>query len=221
MRTAAEPFVFMGCVELRQALDFHALDERELLDCVREVPHEAIFFHMHGYFLRHRPFTTAYGNDFARWAAVELRDQVLAERLAVVDPFSFATLDELREELVTIVQDHVRGAEVVVRLPFARGFHFQQSHLVEVPQGPRAHTLREFRDGLAVVDASAIYLHMVAGRARHGRTAGDFAEWLRSALGLTALAEETARIDAYLTTLERVRGSLLGLVDAALEEGGE
>ena len=127
MRAAEHPFVFMGCVELRQALDLHALDERELLDRVREAPPDSIFFHTYGYFLRHRPFTTAYGNDFARWAAVELRDQVLAERLAVVDPFSFPTLDELREELATIVQDHARGVEAIVlthrppRAPRRRG----------------------------------------------------------------------------------------------------
>ena len=221
MRAAEHPFVFMGCVELRQALDFHALDARELLDRVREAPPDSIFFHTYGYFLRHRPFATAYGNDFARWAAVELRDQVLAERLAVVDPFSFPTLDELREELATIVQDHVRGVEAVVRLPFARGFHFQQSHLVEVPLGPSARTLREFRDGLARVDASAIYLHMVDARARRGRGSGDFAEWLRTSLGLAELADRIGRIDAYLTTLERVRGRLLNLVDGALEEEGE
>jgi hypothetical protein len=35
---------------------------------------------------------------------------------------------------------------------------------------------------------------------------------------MEALAEKIARIDAYLTTLERVRGRLLNLVDAALEE---
>ena len=221
MRTAANPFVFTGCVELRQALDAHALDERELLDRLREVPIGAVFFHTHGYFLRHRPFMTAWGNDFARWAAVEVRDQVLAERLAVVDPFALETLEALREELVTIVDRHLRGLGAVVRLPFARGFHFQQSQLVEVPLGPRATTLREFREGLAAVDASAIYLHMVDARARRGRGSGDFAEWLRTSLGLGDLADRIARIDAYLTTLERVRGRLLNLVDGALEEEGE
>lgn len=88
MRTAKRPFVFMGCVELRQGLDTHALDERELMGRLGEVPTGSVFFHTYGYFLRHRPFTTAYGNDFARWAAVELGDSALAERLAVVDPFS-------------------------------------------------------------------------------------------------------------------------------------
>src|SRR5438874_958051 len=172
MRAATHPFVFTGCVELRQALGLLALDERELLDRVREVPPDSIFFHTHGYFLRHRRATTAYGNDFARWAAVEAHDLVLAERLAVVEPFSFPTLDGLREELVTILHDHLRGVDAVVRLPFARGFHFQQSHVVEVPLGPHVNTLAEFRDGLAAVDPSAIYLHMVEARARRGHELG-------------------------------------------------
>ena len=220
MRAATHPFVFTGCVELRQALGLLALDERELLDRVREVPPDSIFFHTHGYFLRHRPVTTAYGNDFARWAAVEAHDLVLAERLAVVEPFSFPTLDGLREELVTILHDHLRGVDAVVRLPFARGFHFQQSHVVEVPLGPHVSTLAEFRDGLAAVDPSAIYLHMVEARARRGRRSGDFGEWLSSSLDMPALAAAIERIDAHLTTLERVRGRLLHLVEAALLEGG-
>jgi len=36
---------------------------------------------------------------------------------------------------------------------------------------------------------------------------------------MPALADEVARIDAHLTTLERVRGRLLDLVEAALQEG--
>ncbi len=219
MGAGAHAFVFLGGVELREALDLHALDERELLDRVREASADSIVFHTYGYFLRHRPSTTAYGNDFARWAALEVQDHVLAERLAVVDPFGFATPDALREELATIIHDHVGGVETVVRVPFARGFHFQRSHMVEVPLGLRAATLREFHDGLAVVDASAIYLHTVDARIRRGRPRGDFAEWLNEALGMPALAERVARIDAYLTSLERVRGRLLSLVEAALEEG--
>src|SRR3989449_742385 len=38
MRTAAHPFLFVGCVELRQTLDMHALDERELMHRVPELP---------------------------------------------------------------------------------------------------------------------------------------------------------------------------------------
>src|SRR6266404_2403731 len=124
--TASAPFRFIGCVELRQSLDQRATDERELLDRLEDVPAGSVLYHTHGYFLRHRPITTAYGNDFAAWVAMHVRDQ-----------------------------------------------------------------------GLAEVDASAIYYHMVEARARLGRRSGDFAEWLRTSLGMTALAERLERIDAY------------------------
>src|SRR5438093_12730025 len=125
MAIATNPFVFIGCVELVQALDRHASDERELMERLEEVPAGSIFYHTHGYFLRHRPLTTAYGNDFARWAAVEVRDQTLAERLAVVDPFECADRESLREELVTIVHDHLRGLTTLPRAEPGGVFHLQ------------------------------------------------------------------------------------------------
>jgi hypothetical protein len=213
----AEPFHFIGCVELRQTLDHRATDERELLDRLEDVPAGSIFYHTHGYFLRHRPITTAYGNDFASWVAGQVRDQVLAERLAVINPFEFATLEDLRDELMSAVHDHLVRLSTVPRVEFGEAFHFQQSHIVEVPLGAAARTLPEFRDGLAEVDASAIYFHMVEARARLGRRSGDFAEWIRTSLGLPALAERIERIDAYMTSLERVRARVLALIDSALE----
>jgi hypothetical protein len=215
--TTASPFRFIGCVELRQALDHRARDERELLDRLEDVPLGSVFYHTHGYFLRHRPITTAYGNDFAAWVAVHVRDQVLAERLAVINPFESGSLEDLREELMSVVHDHLQRLSTVPRVEFGEGFHFQQSHIVEVPLGPAASTLAEFRAGLAEVDASAIYFHMVEARARLGRRSGDFAEWIRTSLAMPDLAERIERIDAYMTSLERVRARVLALVDAALE----
>ncbi len=214
---ATAPFAFTGCVEVRQALQRTAIDERELMDRLEEVPAGSIFYHTHGYFLRHRPITTAYGNDFAAWVAVQVRDQALSERLAVVNPFEFGTLELLREELVAVVHDHLRRLRAVPRVESGEPFHFQQSHIVEVELGPPATTLAQFRDGLAMVDASAIYFHMVEARARLGRRSGDFAEWIRTCLERSELADRIERIDTYMTSLERVRARVLSLVDTELE----
>jgi uncharacterized protein DUF5752 len=182
------------------------------------VPADSVYFHTFGYFLRHHPQTTAYGNDFARWAALEIGDRALAERLAVVDPFAFPRLDALRDHLVAILGDHLQRHAAGGRLEFDRAFHFQRSHIVEVPLGLGAATLAEFRAGLARVDESAIYLHTVETRVR-ARRAEAFTTWLQDALGMPELAERIERVDPYLTTLERVRGRLLGFVDEALEDG--
>ena len=220
MSEGAAPFVFTGCVEVRQALQRTASDERELMDRLEEVPAGSIFYHTNGYFLRHRPITTAYGNDFAAWVAVQVRDQALSERLAVINPFEFASIEALREELITVVHDHLRPLRTVPRVETGEPFHFQQSYIVEVELGPPTTTLAEFRDGLATVDASAIYFHMVEARARLGRRSGDFAEWIRGSLKLTTLAERIERVDTYMTSLERVRARVLALIDAELERQG-
>jgi uncharacterized protein DUF5752 len=216
--SATAPFQFIGCVEVRQALDHRARDERELLDRLEDVPAGSVFYHTHGYFLRHRPVTTAYGNDFAAWVAGHVRDQVLAERLAVINPFETASLEDLREELMSAIHEHLLGLSTVPRVEFGEVFHFQQSHIVEVPLGDPVTTLADFRAGLSEVDASAIYFHMVEARSRLGRRSGDFAEWIRDALAMPALAERIERIDAYMTNLERVRARVLALLDTALED---
>jgi hypothetical protein len=218
--TTTPAFQFIGCVEVRQALDHRARDERELLDRLEDVPAGSVFYHTHGYFLRHRPVTTAYGNDFAAWVAVHVRDQVLAERLAVINPFEVSSLEDLREELISTIHDHLLRLLTVPRVEFGEVFHFQQSHIVEVPLGRPVTTLAEFRAGLSEVDASAIYFHMVEARSRLGRRSGDFAEWIRDSLAMPALADRIERIDAYMTNLERVRARVLSLVDLALEESG-
>jgi hypothetical protein len=134
-----------------------------------------------------------------------------------VNPFDFATLEDLREELASAIYDHLTRLASVPRVELGEMFYFQQSHIVEVPLGPGAETLTEFRAGLASVDASAIYVHMVEARARLGRRAGDFAEWIRTSLDMPELADKIERIDTYMTNLERVRARVLTLVDAALE----
>lgn len=217
MTRAASPFQFMGCVELRQTVGRRALDERELMDRLEEIPADSVLYHTHGYFLRHRPLTTSYGNDFAAWTAIHVRDQVLAERLAVVNPFDYATLEDLREDLIGTIDDHLRRLSSVPRVEFGEPFYFQQSQLVEVALGTPAWTLAEFRATLADVDASALYVHMVEARVRLGRRSGDFAEWIRTSLGLPELAQRIERLDTYMTSLERVRARVLTFVDTALE----
>ncbi len=218
MSAVEAPFVFRGCVELLESLGRKAQDERELIDLLEQVPEGSIFYHTCGYFLRQRLFVRPYGNDFATWAVTHARDRLLGERLAIVDPFEFADLEQLREELISVIDDHLSRRPVVPRVDFGEPFYFMQSHVIEVPSGHRAATLAEFRAGLAEVDASAVYYHTVEARMRQGRPSGDFAEWLKTSLGLAELAEQVQQIDVYLSTLERVRARVLSLLDAASGE---
>ena len=213
---APPPFVFVGCIELREILARRARDERELMEELEQIPLGSVYYHTHSVFLRHPRITGAYPNDFANWVASQVRDQTLAERLAVVDPYQFGSLEELREELVSIVDAHVATLHPVPRVVFGDPFFFVQSHMIEVSTGLEARTLEEFRRYLAEVDQSAIYLHALHARVMRGVAGGDFAHWLGRELGLTELGEAIGHINPYLGGLEQIRLATLRLIDAEL-----
>lgn len=213
------PFAFFGCIELREILGLRARDERELMENLERAPLDSVYYHTHSVFLRHHQITGAYPNDFANWVASQVRDQVLGERLAVVDPFTFGSLEVLREELVSIIDHHIATLHPVPRVVFGEPFFFVQSHVIEVPTGLEARTLAEFRRCLAEVDTSSIYFHALESRVRRGHSHGDFAAWIGETLGLQTLAEAIVRINPYLGGLEEIRVRMLRLLDAAL--GGE
>jgi hypothetical protein len=217
---AAAPFVFLGCIELQELLGLRARDERELMEQLERAPLGSVYYHTHSVFLRHARVPGTFPNDFANWAASQVGDQALGERLAVVDPFAVETLEELRDELVSVIDLHIAALHPVPRVVFGDPFFFVQSHVVEVPTGLAAQTLGEFRRCVAEVDASSIYYHALESRVRRGRRRGDFAEWIEGALGLAALAGKIARIDPYVGGLEEMRTRMLGLLDGALAEEG-
>jgi hypothetical protein len=211
-----EQFEFVACGELIQILGKRAEDERELVEALAEVSLDSVHYHTHGHFLRHGFVGALYANDFASWAAAEVRDRVLGERLGVVHPLDFNTLEGLREEILTIIDEHLSRLNIVPRVIFGAPFDFIQSRIIPVPTGVTAASLEEFRDGLALVHPSAIYFHTIEAQRRLGGAATDFAAWVRDGLGRADLATAFDRVDPYSGSLERLRSELLRLCDAAL-----
>ena len=207
-------FEFVACSELIQILGLRADDERELAEILEGVSLGSVHYHTHGHFLRHGFVGAPYPNDFATWAAIQVRDRVLGERLAMVSPLDFPTLEDLREEILTIIDDHLSHLSVVPRVIFGEPFDFMQSRIVEVPTGVMAKTLEEFRAGLSMIAASAIYFHTIEAPRRLAQPETDFAVWLREGLGLPKLAAAIGRVDLYAGSLERLRAELLRLCDA-------
>ncbi len=218
VREAARPFEFTACLELREMLGRSAWDERELLTGIEDVPQESIFYHTHSSFLRSRYLAAPYPNDFATWAAIQVRDRVLGERLAAVDPFDFSDLETLRAELITIIDDHLSDLQSVPRIVYGEPFHFMRSTIIEVPSGVTARTLADFREGLRRVDLSAIYYHFFEPRGRRDPAAP--AEWLEDELGEDQVAAQVRRLNPYFSSLDGLRDRLLAVCDQRLGAPG-
>lgn len=221
MSDAETTFRFIGCNEIQEILGKQAEDERQLAELLEEVPLDSVYFHMHSYFLRTRFIERTYPNDFAEWVGEQVRDHVLAERLSVVDPFDFQSLEALREELLSIIDDHLSGMATVPRVGRGMSFYFNRSRILEVPTGLEARTLREFRDAISEVDVSAIYFHVFEAHLRLRREENDFSAWIRGSLKLPELADRMRTLNPYLGSLERLRSSLLTMCDEYLAKSDQ
>jgi hypothetical protein len=195
-----------------------ARDEQQLLEAIEEIPLDSLSFHTHSFFLRHIYIAGPYPNDFATWAAIQVRDRVLGEKLGILDPYDFENLEVLRSEIVNIIDEHLSQLQIIPRVIYGEPFHFMQSRIIEVPTGLEARSLAEFREILATVNASAVYYHNFEAILRLGRRMGDFALWIEEQLGLPELAQKISRVDFYMTSLESVRQQIIRLCDEVLKK---
>lgn len=219
MHKADRPFSFTGSSEVREILGKEAEDEKRLVELLEEVPLGSIYFHTHTYFLRHSNVEQLYPNDFAQWVAMEVRDHVLGERLAVIDPFELQGLEALREEFISVIDDHLSRTSIVPRVIFGKPFYFNQSRMLEVPTGLEVWTLQEFCHALSDVDVSAIYYHIFEARHRLGKPESDFSAWIGESLKMPELAGKLRAINPYWGSLERHRSALLTVCEEFLERG--
>jgi hypothetical protein len=215
-KIAEHPFLFTGCWELREMVGRSARDEQQLLEAIEEIPLDSLSYHTQSFFLRHKYIAGPYPNDFATWAAIQVRDRVLGEKLGILDPYDFENLEALRTEIVNIIDEHLSQLQIIPRVVYGEPFHFMQSRIIEVPTGLEARTLTEFREVLARVDASVVYYHNFEAILRLGRRKGDFALWIEEQLALPKLAKAISSIDFYMISLEFIRQRIVKLCDEAL-----
>ena len=217
-KIAEHPFLFTGCWELREMVGRSARDEQQLLEAIEEIPPDSLSYHTHSFFLRHKYIAGPYPNDFATWAAIQVRDRVLGEKLGILDPYDFENLEALRSEIVNIIDEHLSQLQIIPRVIYGEPFHFMQSRIIEVPTGLEARSLVEFRRILATVDLSAVYYHNFEAILRLGRRMGDFALWIEEQLELPELARQISRVDFYMISLESVRHRIINLCDEVLKQ---
>lgn len=211
-------FNFKGCIEIKELLGKKAGDELELLELIEEAPVDSIYYHMHSYFLRHRYIAGPYSNDFANWTAVQVRDRVLGEKLASVTPERFKSLEDIRMELIRIIDDHLSTIHAIPFVVHGEPFYFMKSIIIEVPTDVSVSSFQEFKGALKQIDISAIYNHIFEARLRVRKGRSDFSIWLEETPGKQELAKNFEAVDSYMYSLEGLRNKLLELCEGEAEQ---
>jgi len=173
------PFRFRDSALITLALGRGAHNLRELRDRVAEVPVASLHHHFFEGLLRPSFDDPEFRNDFALWARDALRDDVLAERLAVLDPFDLPRDGEaLRTALLELLEDRLAEVATPPAAPPGREFRFLRSQLVVFDTGALARTPEELAGAVADLPRGSIYYHFVDARLRPPRGQDDFSHWL-------------------------------------------
>ena len=147
-----------------------------------------------------------YGNDFAEWVRHSLHDAVLAERLGVVDPSDFETLELMRQSLIETTEERLDETEMLTWAPVDRQYQFIRSQIVVFNTDFSAQTPEELAAIIPELPASSVFYHFIDARQRLPDGGDDFRAWLSAWDERYAdLQMQLASIDPYFTTLSELR----------------
>jgi hypothetical protein len=198
------PFVFYTERRLVGLTGRKARNLGELLKHLREVSGSSIFYHTHYLYLVHHFEKPRFYNEFANWASHAVQEERLAERLAAIELLTITSIRDLRNAIVTTVEEHLKSDATRRDCPAGDEFHFCEANSFIMPTGVVAHDVSEFFEQLGRVTNACLHFHFFEARLRLERPTNDFSQWLKD-LGETRLAKEIDKLNPYAMTLDELK----------------
>ncbi|MBA2848026.1 hypothetical protein G4V39_05710 [Thermosulfuriphilus ammonigenes] len=203
------PFLIKDCalVSISTGEKSHSL--AELLDDLRRVHSGCLYHHFWGRLLRPSFEHPEYHNDFAAWAYRALHDQILAERLNIIDPQDYPDLEALRQELIDTIEERMDETEYTPWLKAETPFYFVRSQIVVLDTHRQLTSPEELPEAVLGMSSGSIFYHFIDARRRTSEGTDDFRAWM-TAFGpeYQDLIRQLAAIDPYFVTLTELRQQL-------------
>ncbi len=211
------PFFIKDCALAVMATGESASSLPELRDIVSRISPSSLYYHFWGSRLRLSFLQIEYLNDFARWAHFNLHDDILAERLEVIDPTDYKDLEELRQILIEIIEQRMDEAELI-SVHKDMKFYFLRSMIVVFDTPISVSHPSEWKSVLPSLSSSAIFYHFIDARKRNARPIDDFSNWLEESFHAEykELVLRIQRIDPYFFSLGEIKKNLCELVNQYL-----
>ena len=201
------PFEVMDCALLPRMSGIPpAINLRELRDRIAVCTEDVLYHHFCEMTLRPTFDNPDYRNDFAVWAKLYLGDRVLAERLGIIDPYSFHALEELRGAILEVLDERLGETAMV---PWARPgdeFFFIESNIVVFNTGVRIPSPSRLAASIRKMTNSSVYFHFLEARRRPPAGRDDFSIWLlECGEEYRPCVDALAGIDFYFNSLSYLR----------------
>jgi hypothetical protein len=215
-----EPFAVKDCALIAIGTGEKVQNLRELRDRLLTIDAASIYHHFWGCLLNPSFDEPEYQNDFAAWAWYGLRDRRLAEKLAVIDPSQFPDIENLRRELIEMIEERLEETELVPWAKANQQFAFIRSQIVVFDTSLRIENPRMLQENLPRMSIGSIFYHFIDARRRPPYGQDDFSAWLAGfGDGYPRLAESMSSVDPYFVTLTELRRELEIRFNALCDKG--
>jgi len=213
-KKAVQPFHFCTRLNLRELTGLRARNLRELVEIIKTVSGSCIFHHTHVFLQQNLRLSPERPNDFAFWVTERLGEYKLGEELASIDILEYSSIRELRETIISIIQKNLFEKKESLRIASkGKEFEFIKSHSFILPTPYSARNLSQFIKILRKVSINSIYFHVFEARLRLEKGINDFSYWLGDSLNNEKLADRISALDPYTHTLERLRESIIEILE--------
>ena len=189
----------------------------ELRDLLYQVPIGSLYYHFWGGSLRISFVHPEYHNDFCSWAHFGLHDDVLTERLSIIDPTEFEDLEALRKKVIDVIEDRLDEIEYYSWSREEHRFHFLRSITIVYDLNLKTTAPPDLKNFILKMPFTSIFYHFIDARRRTPNQSDDFSAWL-SGFGtqFDELIKEIKKIDPFFLSLSEIRDRLTELFNQYL-----
>ncbi|WP_045217099.1 DUF5752 family protein [Desulfonatronovibrio magnus] len=207
--TTDQTFSLKDCALIAIATGRRAFTLTELRNHIRDVGIDCIYHHFWGGLLGVSFEESEFNNDFAIWCRKHLHEPALGEQLSVIDPVEHKNLEDLRLEVLDVIDSRLDESDASLFLRAARPFDFLRSLLVIFDTGKKLIRPEDLPSVLPELTTGSIFYHFIDARCRLDGGLDDFRFWL-SGFGeeYSTLCKKLSGIDPFFSSLSQVQEEL-------------
>lgn len=213
MSTTTSPFLVKDCVLSTISTGEHAGTLIEFRDKLATIHEGCIYHHFWGGHLRPAFIDPEYHNDFAAWAHHTLHDDILAERLGIIDPTEFSDIELLRRAVLEVIEERLDEREFFYWSKKQDHFHFVRSKIIIFSTPFQIAAPFDLINIVPTMSTHSIFYHFIDAKRRSPEGLDDFSIWLKSfGQDYDDLIHKLRLIDPYFFSLVELRKEIVKII---------
>lgn len=213
-----EPFSVKDCALAVISTGISAASIVEFKGAITHIPTSSLYYHFWKRHFWHSFVYPEFHNDFAEWAYHYLHDPILSERLGIIDPNEYSSLDELRNEMLEIIEQRIDEMEYIQWSTRENKFHFLRSEIIVFDTMSIIETPAKLITVLPQLTSTSIFYHFIDARRRTPNKMDDFSNWLKDfGPEYEVLLKKIQHIDPYFLSLKEQRERLTQIIGAHIK----